>query len=63
QLAAGASAALGLLTPPPVAAPEEQQGTIAEMNTSSTRKCKAGTTGPRRSRRGPHEQYTHEFEC
>ncbi|GFH19086.1 hypothetical protein HaLaN_15980 [Haematococcus lacustris] len=77
QQAACAGAALGLLTPPLVAAPEEQQGTTTEMNTSSTRKRKAGVrdrTQPAqgllghsgrggRSRRGPHEQSTHELQC
>ncbi|GFH09721.1 hypothetical protein HaLaN_04913, partial [Haematococcus lacustris] len=62
QQAAGASAAQGLLTHPLVAAAEEEQGTTAEMNTSSSRKRRAyirdwtqtaqqGATGPRRSRR------------
>ncbi|GFH30133.1 hypothetical protein HaLaN_28924, partial [Haematococcus lacustris] len=62
QLAAGAGAAPDLLPPPLVAGPEEQQGTTTEMNTSWTRKRKAGerdrtqpaqqgATGPRRSRR------------
>ncbi|GFH13390.1 hypothetical protein HaLaN_09266 [Haematococcus lacustris] len=39
QQAAGASAARGLFTYPLVAAAEEQQGTTAELNTSSSRRA------------------------